>query len=482
MRLRGLARFSSMILLLEVLVPPMRAQEPPKTLSSITAGDLFEIEKVLVSPEMEGRLAGTEGYNRSARWAAERFREWGLKPVYGSDYFQPFTVAYNEMRETALSLFLPGTEGKMEVRELQIYKDFCPTLYSGFADKEAEVVFAGFGISAPDLGWDDYAGLEVAGKIVAFMGGTPRLEGKDFSRYSPRHGRLVNAQKHGAAGILLVGRAVVSGNGQYVEGLPMVMVGDDVARLLFSGKGYDVRTVESLLRDGRPISFATGVKARLKAMGRHHQSAATCNVVAMLEGSDPILKDEYLLFGGHLDHLGPWPVLHPGANDNASGSAVVLGLARAFSRLQTRPKRSIVFALFGAEELGLLGSRHMAGHLPASPSRMILMSNHDINGVGKAIHVAGGVTYPDLYKLMEAANARYNFGAGLSASEISPVDGNSDYAPFLEKGIPAYNIGVRGGAGGGIHTAEDSIYTITPKIMEDIVRLFFAAGFLYADR
>jgi Zn-dependent M28 family amino/carboxypeptidase len=274
----------------------------------------------------------------------------------------------------------------------------------------------------------------------------------------------------------------VSGNGQYIEGLPMVMVGNEVAQSLFSPKGYDVRTLESLLRDGRPISFATGVRARLRAMGNHYENAATCNVVALLEGSDPVLKDEYLLFGGHLDHLGPWPVLHPGANDNASGSAVVLGLAQAFSSLQTRPKRSIVFALFGAEELGLLGSRHMAAHLPAFPSRLTLMSNHDINGVGKAIHVAGGITYPDLYRLMEGANARFNIGAALSAGEISPVDGNSDYAPFLEKGIPAYNIGVRGGVGGGIHTAEDSIYTITPKIMEDIVRLFFAAGFLYADR
>ena len=482
MRSRIFIRTLSMIILLAASVPQLRAQEPAKTLDSITAGEIFEIEKALVSPDMEGRLAGTEGYNRSARWAADRFREWGLKPAYASDFFQPFTVAYNEMRETALSLVLPGAEGKAEVRVLQIYKDFCPTLYSGFGEKEAEVVFAGFGISAAELGWDDYAGLDVTGKIVAFMGGTPRVAGKDFSRYSPRHGRLVNAQKHGAAGLLLVGRAVVSGNGQYVEGLPMVMVGTDVAQLLFSPKGYDVKTVESLLRDGHRLSFATGVKARLRAMGRHHENAATCNVVALLEGSDPVLKDEYLLFGGHLDHLGPWPVLHPGANDNASGSAVVLGLARAFSRLQTRPKRSIVFALFGAEELGLLGSRHMAAHLPAFPARLSLMSNHDINGVGRAIHVAGGTTYPDLYKMIEAANARFNVGAVLSADEISPVDGNSDYAPFLEKGIPAYNTGVRGGAGGAIHTAEDSIHTITPAIMEDIVRLFFAAGFLYADR
>jgi len=462
----------------------LRAQEIEKIVNSITAGEIFEIEKILASPEMEGRLAGTEGYNRSARWAAGKFQEWRLKPVYGSDFLQPFTVAYNEMRETSLSLILPvkDSDGKAEVQQLKIYKDFCPTLYSGFAETEAEVVFAGFGITAPELGWDDYSGLDVTGKIVAIMGGVPQVAGKDFAKYSPRQARLVNAQKHRAAGMMLVGRAVVSGNGKYIEGLPMAMVGADVARSLFSLKGYDVQTVESMLRNGQPVSFATGVKARLKSMGRHHGNAVTYNVVGMLEGSDPALKKEYIVFGGHLDHLGPWPVLHPGANDNASGSAVVMGLARAFSQLKVRPKRSVVFALFGAEELGLLGSRHMAANLPADLSKAILMSNHDINGSGNAINVAGGKTYPELYALIEKVNATYKIGATVSAGEISPIDGNSDYAPFLEKGIPAYNTGVRGGSGAGIHTAEDSIYIITPKIMEDIVRLYFAAGYLYADR
>jgi len=202
----------------------------------------------------------------------------------------------------------------------------------------------------------------------------------------------------------------------------------------------------------------------------------------MLEGSDPELRQEYIIFGGHLDHMGPWPLVHPGASDNASGSAVVMGLANAFSRLKKRPKRSIVFALFAAEETGLRGSKYMASNLPEFPSKPILMSNHDMNGVGTSLYVAGGKTYPELYEIILKVNAKYEINPNISAGTISHVGGNSDYAPFLEKGMPAISTWVRGGQRYGVHTKEDSIYVITPKIMEDIVRLYFMAVYQFANK
>jgi hypothetical protein len=460
------------------------ADEVDAVLKSIKGGDIFEIVKVLASPEMEGRLAGTEGFRRAATWAAAKFKEWKLKPVYGQNYLQPFRVSYNEMRETSLSLLLPAKTKGNEPRpvELEIYKDFCPTLYSGFGEVEAEVVFAGFGISDEELGWDDYRGIEVKGKIVAILHGTPEVEGKDLSKYVERHPKLWIAKNKGAAGLLLLQRAVVSGNGDYVEGLPMVMVGEKVAESLFASKGYNFEAVRALCRDGHHLSFSTGVKARLKSSGVHHDNAETFNVVGMIEGRDPVLKQEYIIFGGHLDGIGPWPVVHPGANDNASGSAVVMALAQAFSRLKTPPKRTVVFALFSGEELGLKGSKHMASNLPRFPSKPLLMVNHDMNGTGNSLVVAGGKTYPEMYGFLEKANGKYSLLANLSASEISPLGGNSDYAPFLAKGIPAYSNWTRGGQAGGMHTAEDSIYVVTPKIMEDIVRLYFVAAYEFANR
>ncbi|MFC1513907.1 M28 family peptidase [candidate division KSB1 bacterium] len=461
-----------------------RYEDPETVMDLITADNIFEINKILASPEMEGRLAGTEGYNKAAQWTADRFKEWGLKPVYNNNFLQPFKVRYNEMRETSFSLILPGENVNEDQRtvELEMYKDFCPTLYSGFGNVKTEVVFAGFGITDLELGWDDYSGVDVKGKIVAIFNGTPQVQGKDFSKYSERVHKLVIASEHEAAGLILINMVVVSGSGEYQEGLPMVMVGNEVARMLFEHSGLNVNEVREELRTGKHHSFETGVLAQIDAKGAHHSDAETYNVVGMIEGSDPELKEEYIVFGGHLDHLGPWPVLHPGASDNASGSAVVIGLANAFSLMKDPPKRSIVFVLFGAEELGLLGSKYFVNNLPDFPSIPVLMSNHDMNGVGNALNINGGKTYPDMYEIILEVNAEFSVNENITAGEISAEGGNSDYAPFLRKGIPAYNNSVRGGKRYGVHTAEDNISVIDPQILEDIVRLYFMAGYRYANK
>jgi len=477
-------RFVLSILVFLLILLPIRADEPENVMKLIKAGDIFEFNKILASPAMQGRLSGTDGYNKAAKWAAAKFKRWRLKPVYGKDFLQPFEVGYNEMRETHFSVILPAKdkEEKPQVMTMEIYKDFCPTLYSGFGKVEADVVFVGFGLTAPELGWDDYRDIDAKGKIVATIPKTPEIEGKDFSKYVERQAKLDSAVKHEAAGLILINRAVVSGSGNHTEGLPMVMVGDKVANLLFKPKGYDIQSVKALLRDGHPLSFETGVKAMIQTVGAHHDKIPTFNVVGMLDGSDPELRQEYIIFGGHLDSMGPWPVVHPGASDNASGSAVVMGLAHAFSRLKKRPKRSIVFALFAAEETGLRGSKYMASNLPEFPSKPILMSNHDMNGVGTSLYVAGGKTYPELYEIILKVNAKYEINSNISAGTISHVGGNSDYAPFLENGIPALSTWVRGGQRYGIHTKNDSIYVITPKIMEDIVRLYFMTVYQFANK
>jgi hypothetical protein len=472
--------------ILLLAIHPMRADDAEDVMKSIKGGHIFEIINVLTSPEMGGRLSGTDGFNRAAKWAGSKYKEWGLKPVYGDSFLQPFGMAYNEMRETHLTLLFPPDlkvrEDRPVIKEMTIYKDFCPTLYSGFGHIEAEVVFVGFGLTAPELGWDDYKGISAEGKIVATIRGTPRIKGKDFSAYTERTAKILNARKHGAAGMIFIERAVVSGSGIYVENLPMVMVGTEVAHALFNSKGYDVQSLITLLQDGHHLSFSTGIRAEINVIGAHHPRATTYNVVGMIEGSDPVLKDEYLIFGAHLDHLGPWPIIHPGASDNASGSTIVMELAYAFSQLKIKLKRSLVFALFGAEELGLLGSKYMAANLPAYPSKSLMMVNIDVAGVGTGIRVRGGLTYPDLYDLITRVNDDYAINPNISAGEISSVGGNSDYAPFLARGIPAYTNSTRGGQRFGIHTAADSIYIVTPKVMEDMARLYFMASYQYANK
>jgi hypothetical protein len=466
-----------------LMLQPAQADELEHIMKSIKAGDIFELNEYLSTPDMRGRLAGTKEYDKAAQWAKAKFKDWGLALVY-DDFLQPFGLSYNETHDSAFSLILPaiGKEDKPETLEMEMYKDYCPTLYSGFGEVEEEVVFLGFGITAPELDWDDYKDMEVKGKVVAIVDGMPQVEGKDFSKYYPRPYKLQNAKEHEAGGLIIINRAVISGYGTYQEEMPTVMVGNNVAETLFKHKGFDIHSIRALLRDGNPLRFATGVRAKIKVTGVHHPNAFTSNVVGMIEGSDSMLKEEYIIFGGHLDGVGPWPRLHPAASDNASGSAVVMKLAHAFSQLKSRPKRSIVFALFGGEELGLLGSRYMAANLPDFPSKPIFMLNHDMNGVGRGLRIAGGKTYPEFYEILTNVNKKYSINNSISASEISQRFGNSDYAPFVENGIPAYSTWVTGGGGYGIHTEEDTIYVITPKIMEDIVRLFFMAGYLFADK
>ncbi len=465
------------------LLQTAQADELEHIMKSIQAADIFEINEYLSTPEMRGRLAGTEAYDKAAQWAEVKFKEWGLVPVY-DDFLQTFGLSYNETHDSNFSLILPPIKkkDKPETLEMEMYKDYCPTLYSGFGEVENEVVFLGFGITAPELGWDDYKDLDVKGKVVAIIDGMPQVEGKDFSKYYPRPYKLQNAKEHEAGGLIIINRAVISGYGTYQEGMPMVMVGNKVAEALFKHKGFDIQIIRALLRDGNPLRFTTGVRAKVKVTGIHHPNAFTSNVVGMMEGSDPALKEECLIFGAHLDGVGPWPRLHPAASDNASGSAVVMKLAHAFSQLNSSPKRSIVFALFGGEELGLLGSRYMAANMPDFPSKPILMLNHDMNGVGRGLRIAGGKTYPEFYQILTKVNEKYSINDRISASEISQRFGNSDYAPFVENGIPSYSTWVTGGGGYGVHTEEDTIYVITPKIMEDIVRLFFMAGYLFADK
>lgn len=471
------------LLVLFLMLQSIQADELEQIMKSIKAADIFGLNAYLSSPEMRGRLSGTEDYDRAAQWVKAKFKEWGLVPVY-DDFIQPFKLHYNETHDSAFSLTLPPKEkeGQPETLEMEMYKDYCPTLYSGFGEVEEEVVFLGFGITAPELGWDDYKDVDAKGKVVAILDGMPQIEGKDFSKYYPRPYKLQNAKEHEAGGLIIINRAVISGYGTYQEGVPMVMVGDKVSDALFKHKGFDIQAIGALVRDGNPLRFATGVRAKIKVTGVHHANATTSNVVGMIQGSDPALKEEYIIFGGHLDGVGPWPRLHPGASDNASGSAVVMKLTHAFSQLKSQPKRSIVFALFGGEELGLLGSRHMVANLPDFPSKPLLMLNHDMNGVGRGLRIGGGKTYPEFYEFITKVNEKYSINDSISAGEISLRFGNSDYAPFVENGIPAYSTWVTGGGGYGAHTEGDSIYVITPQIMEDIVRLFFMAGYLFADK
>jgi hypothetical protein len=467
------------VIFIQILI----ADELAEKVKEISIDRMMNTIELLSSDEYEGRLTGAHGFTKAAKWATYKFKEMGLKPFY-DDYLQPFPVFYNETKNSSLSVIIPAKgEGKeAEVHKMELHEDYVPFLSCGFGEVEAEVVFAGYGITAPEQDWDDYGRLEVKGKIVAVISGAPKIKGKNFDLYNSSRHRGNNAFKRGAVGLIILRRALASVSSDYNEGFPMAMAGESVAKLIFSRKGHDYKTVSNLLKEGHHIGFSTGINIRMSVFGVHHANMMGYNVVAILPGADPKLRNEYIIFGGHLDHLGKWPVLYPGANDNATGSAIVLEIAKAFSSMEKKPKRSVVFALFGGEEMGLLGSKYMANNLPGPPMKLIQMFNFDMNGVGSGIWVSGGKSYPEFYKIMMEVKEEFRIKCKIGTSTISPGRGGSDYASFLRKGYPSYSNWVTGAKKLEYHNPNDTIYLLTPKIMKDVVTLYFTAGYRFANK
>ncbi|MBN2431205.1 MAG: M20/M25/M40 family metallo-hydrolase [Acidobacteria bacterium] len=434
----------------------------------IRAAEIYERVSEFSSPAYEGRLTGTTGYARAARRAADLFREWGLAPL-SEDYLQEFSVRYTEVRQASLTLRIQ-TESREEVIEGEYFSNFYPLNFSGHGTVAAPVVFAGYGLSAPEYGHDDYAGLAVTDKIVMIIkGAPPPREGEDWTVYDDHRFRTANARRHGAAGLLYIYRPVANPNGDHLENFPMVQISTEMADAVLKASGTSVEALKPLLNLRRNVSFVTKATADL-AVQAERRLGTGYNVVAFLPGSDPERQKEAVVIGAHLDHTGAWPVLTPGADDNASGVAVVLAIARAMAQAGVRSPRSIVFVLFGGEEMGLLGSRRFAERPPAPIQKIHFVLNTDMVGAGPDIFVLGLKKDPRFELLANRVKDSLGLTCRLEGNERIGSSG-ADHGPFIEKGIPAVSVFSSGGDHHGYHTDQDTIYWITPRIMEDIGRL-----------
>jgi hypothetical protein len=457
------------------------AQMPPHDAAKlITAEGAYATDARLASPEFQGRLAGTGGYAKAARWVASQAKKAGLSaPAEFRDFLQPFPVTLSRVTGAAMEL-LPE-DGKGEAQKLTLLKEFMPILTSSSGEVTAEVIFAGFGITAPNLGRDDYEGLDVKGKIVMVIRGEPK-DDRDWSPYDDSRARYANAHAHGAAACLMAGQAVASPNGDRVEGTMTGEVSADFANALLAKRGLKLDELRKVLEAGGTASFPTGRTVRFAVQAAPAEEQTAANVLAVLPGDDPSLRKEFVLVGAHLDHCGDWPALLPGADDNASGSATLLEVAKAAAKLSPRPKRTLVFVWFAGEESGLLGSKYLAGHLPASLGRCAAMINLDMVGAGEGAYVAGGKNFPEvmaaLTRARDAAEPSFKLKDGLSKGEA-----RADHGPFQQAGIPAVSLFGMGGNHHGYHTPEDTTYFITPRTMEAAgrVTLLAAAGLAGAD-
>ena len=463
-----------------------------KAFNSIKPQDVYDYCKMLSSVPFAGRFTGDEGFTASAKWVANKFKEWGLKPINKKEgYLQAYPCPYTIIDKADMALLLKEPKEKKSDNQkeisfkettLEVEKDFLPFLFSDSGSNTAELLCVGWGISAPELGYDDYAGLDVKGKFILCFQGTPDPKDERYRKHDSRS-RVSLAKEKGAVGFFYVYAAEPIGHpsGDWIKDFSPIIISEKVADMILKEKRITSSEYKKDLQTyKRPISFPLDSKIRYRVESRHFPNGVGYNVVGYVEGSDSRLKRECLVMGGHFDacgkHMG---LLFPGANDNASGSAVVMEIAEAFSKLKEKPKRSAVFILFSGEEMGLLGSKFFVNHVPSQFEKVDTMFNFDMVGEGDGVKCTHSSKPEELKKVLEGSDKSVKILRETSIMESGR--GGSDHAPFRDKGVPCLYF-VSNGPHLNYHRTNDMIFRINPDIMADIARLAFLSGFIWANR
>jgi hypothetical protein len=427
----------------------------------------------LAADERDGRAPGTAGIEAAADYIAEAFKEAGLKTAPGAQgYFEPFTIKGRPRLGAVQELAFAGPAGK--AIPAKIGASYTPISFSaaGTLDR-VPVVFAGYGITAKDqsrkLDYDDYAGIDVRGKAVIILRREPQqhddaspFDGKNDSNYATFQHKATNAFQHGAASILMVNNlAGLGGNLDVLlkfsaanvggeSSIPFLMLSRKFADQLLAEAGEPtLAELEKEIDDGlKPHSRALENWTASAKVAIELEETKTKNVVGVLEGAGAHAA-ETVIIGGHYDHLGHGGFMsgsmagastdiHNGADDNASGTAMVLELARRLGARRDPPPRRVVFMAFSGEERGLLGSHHYVEHPLFPLDQTVMMINCDmvgrLNSRSELTMVGTGST-PGLDVLVDALGK----SAGLKIKKVAGMSdgfGGSDHQSFYDKGVP----------------------------------------------
>ncbi|HTU88503.1 MAG TPA: M28 family peptidase [Gemmataceae bacterium] len=456
-------RWFPIVLVVPLLTAAEKAAPAPARITDAEARMRRDIT-FLASDQCEGRGPGTRGIDKAADYIADQFKKAGLKPA-GADgsYFQPFTINANVLDEPA-RLALTGTQGQTIALKQGV--QFWPMALGGSGSDKAPVVFAGYGISSNKAKYDDYADVDVANKVVVLLRGAPRGGQSDRNRElmkgAPFVEKIANAEKHEAAAILFVNDADTARDGdglldfnytaftRSVGSIPVFHVRRSVLETMLPG-GADTLTMleKDINREMKPHSrelpdWTVNVSVRM-----HHGKIDAKNIVGVVEGAGP-LADETVVVGAHYDHLGfggngslsvsRKMAIHPGADDNASGTTTMMELARRFAAMKDRQGRRLVFIAFSGEELGLFGSEHYCKHPLYPLEETASMFNLDMVGrlrtdkaSGKAKLLSEGCgTAKPFRALLDKLGDKYDFKMVNKPSGFGP----SDHASFCGKEVP----------------------------------------------
>ena len=520
--MRRLARFA---LLLPIVL--MFAQHPGP--EGIRIANLRADLTFLASDALEGRRSLQRGSEVAIQFLAAEFAKAGLQPVAGDSYLQPVPLIEYRVDPNESSLAI---ECRGERRSLKYNVDF----FGGSAFEatvQAPVVFAGYGITAPEFAYDDYASLDARGKIVLIFDHEPQennphsiFNGRGNTRHASSQVKVLNAQRHGAIGVLFAAEpnrkhpsgqertARIPGGEQRARRLPpqalaeagaripSFTVSDQVAADLLAATGSKPGQLQASIDETlRPASQPlANTSTEMRVLLAEQRRGTSYNVLGLIEGADPVLKKETVIFSAHYDHDGAWDGnIRPGADDNGSGTVGVLELARAFAASPEKPKRSLLFVIFAAEERGLLGSFYYAAHplRPLETTRAVI--NFDMIGrnetpsrqtdglveiapdTSNELNLIGTVNTPDYRAAVERANEHVGLHLNYKWDDDAALNifQRSDQFPFALHDIPA--IWWFTGFHPDYHQSTDTVEKINFAKMEKILRLAFLTGREFAN-
>jgi hypothetical protein len=466
---------------------PAADQQLLAAMRAISSVTLFDYVKELASPKYQGRLTGTPGYEAAARWTEQLFTEWKIRPAgdngsYEQRFPNPYTLVLPGER---LSLRIPVAPGEFIERPYVFDDDYFPGSTSDSGTVTADVVYVGYGITAPELGYDDYAGVDVKGKLVLVEPEVPTLQiaekepdlFKKWRPYSFHDYKVQNASRHGAAG-MIYDYHIANPNCVFVPNFLLTYVGTTVVNDLFvaTGRKHDA-VVQAIRKTLKPASFELKKTMTVKNVTEHHPEGIGSNVIAIMDGTDPALKGEAIVIGAHLDHLGMNDQLMPGANDNASADAVLLGAARALARSGIALKRTVVFILFGAEEQGVKGSEYYVAHPVVPNNRVKVMLNLESVGHGDVITGSGGGgNFQEAWASFDRNNTKYVHRQIRVRPTANLARPRQDAAHFMWANIPTISFGAAGGRQIPVptyHTTHDIPEYVNPEILQDLARLVY---------
>ncbi|MBN8713548.1 MAG: M20/M25/M40 family metallo-hydrolase [Xanthomonadales bacterium] len=505
-------------------------------LAQIREADLRADIGFLASDAMKGRLAMEQGDDIAVQWVVSEFTKAGLKPAATdaqgkASFLQPVPlIAYSPDSEaTRLVLVRKGKHSSWKTPEVS-------GRFPADLDVHAPVVFAGYGITDPGLHYDDYANVDVKGRIVVVFTGEPQendpnsiFNGNGNTRNAAARVKLLTAQAHGAVAVLIApvpsGSAMspMQRSARYANAdkgkphpehatfaladdqihIPSMLISSEVmTELLATSGSTPVQLQMAIDKDLKPESRALpDTEVSLHFASRVEKKGTTWNVAGLLQGSDPALAAETIIISGHHDHHGEnkdGAIFH-GADDNASGTAGVVALAHAFMANPARPKRSILFVVFGAEEPGLLGSYYMAAHplRPLATTRAVI--NFDMIGrdekpsiqtdgimevpadTSNRLNLIGSVYSPDYRRTVGEQNAHVGLVLDdrFDHDAVNNVLFRSDQFPFVLKNIPAFWWFT--GFHPDYHRITDTAEKIDYAKMARILRLAYLSAWQFAD-